>query len=60
MVSQSYPDLVLCPDPTHFVEYGLVTFAGVLGPMPFFLFSQLDALIQVYRDLIGNVKKIAN
>ena len=32
--------LVSCPGPTHFVEYGLVTFAGVLGPMPLFLSDQ--------------------
>ena len=34
-----------------------MTFAGVLGPMPFFLSDQSDVLIQVYCDLIGYIKE---
>ena len=49
--------IVLCPDPTHFVEQGLVTFAGVLGPTPFSLSGQSDVLIQVYCDLIGYIEE---
>jgi len=30
-----------------------VTFTYILGPAPFLLFDQSDALIQLQRDLIG-------
>ena len=34
-----------------------MTFAGVLGPMPFLLSDQSDFLIQVYCDLIGYIEE---
>ena len=34
-----------------------MTFAGVLGPTPFFLSDQSDILIQVYHDLIGYIEE---
>jgi len=53
-------ELVSCPDPTHFVEHGQVTYARFLGPPPYCLvghFSQCSLSnhsVPESRRLIGN------
>ena len=49
-----YTVVVSCPDPNHFVEYGLVTYTRFLGLLPYFIVGHLPRCSLLNHGIPGS------